>query len=492
VLAQDENNATGTPSLDDYPYTKAVLEGRERWSLVDEDSAKFLKLLPDNCIDSIVCDPPAGVGFMGKEWDHFDAPGIVGADKNFKAGATGRAHSHGVQGVLDVEGPVRARHNFVAFLSEIMRECLRVLKPGGHALVWALPRTSGWTSWALEDAGFEVRDCVYHTFYSGFPKSLDVSKAIDKAAGAERPVDTKHVTRVLNPEDVKVHNYSVGTVAQGGEVDVTGPATLKAAQWEGWGTALKPAVECWWLARKPCEGTVANNVLTYSTGALNIDECRITTDDKLTRVLGKTTTSPSGWKSANRSPVAGKDGARWPSHLVVSHSEDCKLVSSNGAGMVWECAPSCPMRIFGDASRFFYCPKPSRHEREAGCENLPARSGAEAVDREEGSAGTKSPRAGAGRTASEVRNHHPTVKSISLMRYLCRLVTPPGGVVLDPFTGSGSTGCGAILEGFRFVGVEREAEYVAIASARITYWEQQAIAGTVDDADEGVEDACPV
>lgn len=359
MVAQDENNATGVPSLDDYPYTKAVLEGRERWALVDEDSAQFLKLLPDNCIDSIVCDPPSGTSFMGREWDSF-----------------GRAQG--------------ARSAFVAFLSEIMRECLRVLKPGGHALVWALPRTSGWTSWALEDAGFEVRDCVYHGFYSGFPKSLDASKAIDKAAGAERPVvGTKRVTRVLNPEDVKVHNYSVGTVAQGGEVTVTAPATLKAAQWDGFGTALKPAVECWWLVRKSFNDTVAGNVLTYGTGALNIDACRIATDDKLTRELGKTTTSPSGWKSVNRSPVAGKDGARWPSHLIVDHSEECEPDA---------CVPDCPTRMLGNASRFFFTPKPSRREREAGCESLPARSGAEAVDREEGSAGLNSPRAGAGRT----------------------------------------------------------------------------------------------
>jgi site-specific DNA-methyltransferase (adenine-specific) len=473
-------------TLDDYPYTKAVLEGRERWALVDQDSAQFLKLLPDNCIDSIVCDPPAGIGFMAKEWDDYGrvVHGKVRSsdpDKNTKGILAG--YGRGGKHEDRMKHTARSRVGFINFLIPIMRECLRVLKPGGHALVWALPRTSGWTSWALEDAGFEVRDCVYHGFYSGFPKSLDVSKAIDKAAGAERPlVGTKHVTCVLNPEDV--NNYSVGTVAQGGEVAVTAPATLKAAQWEGFGTALKPSVEVWWLVRKSFNDTVAGNVLTYGTGALNIDECRITTGDKLTRKLGKTTTSPSGWQSVNRSPVAGKDGARWPSHLIVGHSEECEPDS---------CAPDCPTRMLGNASRFFFTPKPSRREREAGCESLPARSGAEAVDREEGSAGTRSPRAGAGRTASEVHNHHPTTKSISLMRYLCRLVTPPGGIVLDPFTGSGTTGCGAILEGFRFVGCEREPEYVAIASARITYWEQQALAGTVDDEPgEGVEDACPV
>jgi site-specific DNA-methyltransferase (adenine-specific) len=322
-------------SLVAYPFTQAVLDARQRWSLVDEDCLSFLSKVPDCVIDSICTDPPAAISFMGREWDAFEDRGA-----------------------------------FVGFLTERFLQCYRILKPGGHGLVWSLPRTSHWTAWALEDAGFEIRDCVYHIFGNGFAKGGTIDKTIRRKA----------------PE--------------------------RLAEWEGWGTTLKPAAECWWLIRKPFKGTVAGNVLERGTGALNIDACRITTDEKLTRKLGKTTTSPSGWMSANRSPIAGKDGGRWPANLVFSHNDDCELLgheSVNGSepSERWSCTPGCPIAELdcqsgpsksrkgkprkskkpgdgwgmtktgaeyndeGGASRCVYCATPSRKEKEAGLAELP-------------------------------------------------------------------------------------------------------------------------
>jgi site-specific DNA-methyltransferase (adenine-specific) len=343
------------------------------------DCVEVLRTLPACSVDAIVTDPPAGIAFMGKSWD---------TDKG-------------------------GRDAWIAWMQEVAGECLRVIKPGGHALVWALPRTSHWTGMAWESAGWEPRDKIVHLFGTGFPKSLDVGKAIDKAAG-------------VPPSRITVNeNGSLGGLGSAGwngtprQLHYDSPTTPEAAQWDGWGTALKPAAEDWWLLRKPLAGTVAGNVLRHGTGALNIDGCRI---------------------------AAAK---RWPANVL--HDGSAEVVAG----------------FPGEEARFFYCAKASRADREEGCDNLPERSGADAVDREEGSAGTQSPRAGAGRTAGTVRNHHPTVKNVELMRYLCRLITPPGGTVLDPFTGSGSTGKGAVLESFAFVGIERESDYLQIAAARI-------------------------
>ena len=211
----------------------------------------------------------------------------------------------------------------------------------------------------------------------------------------------------------------------GALIPVTAPATDAARRWNGWGTALKPASEHWTLARKPLIGTVAENVLMHGTGALNIDECRITTDDTLVRKLGKSTTSASGWTSTKRSAVAGKDGGRWPANLVLDEEAATMLDEQSGA--------------VDGASRFFYVAKSSQREKNAG---LP----------------------------DGLENNHPTVKSLALMRWLVKLITPPGGVVLDPFAGSGSTGCATLQEGFRFVGIERDAGSCQIAAARLTYW----------------------
>jgi site-specific DNA-methyltransferase (adenine-specific) len=372
------------------------------------DCLDWLRTLPDARADSLVTDPPAGIGFMGREWDR---------DKG-------------------------GRDAWVAWLAEILREANRALKPGAHALVWALPRTSHWTATAVEDAGFEVRDVVAHLFGSGFPKSLDVGKAIDARAGAVREVvGTKRGT--TSAETGRgMPGKATGVAQVGIEVPVTAPATPEAAAWEGWGTALKPSSEHWILSRKPLIGTVAANVLAHGTGAINVDGCRI------------------GTSSEGAGEYVQPTG-RWPANTVFSHLDEC----------AYECAPGCAVATLdGQAEgvyRFFYVAKPSTRERDAGLEHLPKRDGAELTGRAPDSAGLDNPRAGASATRA---NSHPTVKSIALMRYLTRLATPPGGLVLDPFTGSGTTGCAAVLEGFRFSGAEREAEYVEIARARLAHW----------------------
>ncbi len=356
-----------------------------------------------------------------------------------------------------------ARDVFVVEMREIFEECLRVMRPGAHGLVWALPRTSHWTATALEDAGFEIRDVVLHLFGTGFPKSLDVSKAIDKAAGAEREVigPNPHVskrTRVDHATQGK--NFADDAYVRPLPPDVTAPATDAARQWSGWGTALKPAAEHWILARKPLVGTVAANVLAHGTGALNIDACRI----------GTTVETWPASRSYQRSEPGGRDEkeyqatkpappGRWPAHVTLDEDAAAVLdAQSLASGMHAAGAPrkgsdrdgagaanafkanayhlpnaAANMYRFGDtggASRFFYTAKPSKREKGEG-------------------------------------NTHPTVKPIALMRWLARLITPPGGLVLDPFAGSGTTALACREEGFRFIGFEKDPQSFAIAERRI-------------------------
>jgi site-specific DNA-methyltransferase (adenine-specific) len=286
---------------------------------------------------------------------------------------------------------------------------------------------------------------------SGFPKSLDVSKAIDKAAGAERTevVGVRH--RNAKPfDDTAGWNPNSTT----GDHAYTAPATPEAKQWQGWGTALKPALEPITVARKPLIGTVAENVLQHGTGAINVDGGRVGTEGGGTHcnnrdANGKCLGHDNAGRSTSGETFHAEDssGGRWPANFIHDGSEEAT-------------------DLLGASARFFYCAKASKADRDEGCDKLQERSAGECVDRVEGSAGMESPRAGAGRTSGS-RNHHPTVKPTDLMRYLCRLVTPPSGIVLDPFMGSGSTGKAAMLEGFAFVGIERESEYIDIAKARI-------------------------
>jgi len=369
-----------------------------------------------NSVDSICCDGPYELGFMGRAWD---STGIV-------------------------------------YDPEFWRLCLRVLKPGGHLANFCATRTSHRMVCAVEDAGFEIRDSLLWLYGSGFPKSLDISKAIDKAAGAERE-------QILVPTKPGNHKGQAGDIALGasGMTDISAPATPEAQQWHGWGSALKPAHEPIVLARKPLAGTIAETVLEYGTGGLNVDGCRVAGEMGPDRSLGKPRrTDNTKYGKANERINPQDPAGRWPPNVLLSPETAAKLGDK---------ASYFPVFDYGDEGRFFYAPKASREEREAGCEHLPARSGAEAVEREEGSAGQQNPRAGAGRTASEVRNFHPTVKPVSLMRWLCRLITPPGGLVLDPFAGSGTTGIAAVSEGFDFIGIELDPEHHAIAMARIEH-----------------------
>lgn len=331
------------------------------------DCVAGMGLFPDGYFDSVVCDPPyeltsgGATGFMGQAWD-----------------GSGIAHS-----------------------VPMWREALRVLKPGGHLLAFSGSRTYHRMTCAIEDAGFEIRDQIMWVYGSGYPKSLDVSKAIDKAAGADR------VGRP-NPLASK-QTASIDTTDYGDYNAVThiypDPVTDAAKQWQGWGTALKPAHEPICVARKPLISTVAANVLQHGTGAINIDACRVP-GESTRQVQGE---AEIGFHGGNFAPglETGSDAGRWPANFIHDGLPD-------------------------DWSRFFYCSKASKADRGAG-------------------------------------NIHSTVKPTDLMRYLVRLVTQPGGTVLDPFTGSGSTGKAAALEGFGFIGFELSAEYAAIAQARIDH-----------------------
>jgi site-specific DNA-methyltransferase (adenine-specific) len=365
------------------------------------DCRVMMATLPDASVDAVVCDPPYELGFMGKAWD---ASGI-------------------------------------AYDVEVWRQALRVLKPGGHLLAFSGSRTYHRMTCPIEDAGFEIRDQIMWVYGSGFPKSLDVSKAIDKAAGAERCGETPGAAACKWIErGEKCQGHTNGVLRPTFHTGKSDPATDAARQWSGWGTALKPAHEPICLARKPLAGTVAANVLAHGTGAINVDGCRI----------GDTVeTWPSSRSYAPGQKQPGHIGCtvhtgpvptgRWPANFIHDGSEEAT------AGL-------------GEAARFFYTAKASRDDREEGCD---AR---ELVRRTDGrETESDSPRL----RTTERRNPHPTVKPTDLMRYLVRLVTPPGGTVLDPFTGSGSTGRGAVLEGFNFIGCELSSEYAEIARARI-------------------------
>lgn len=416
------------------------------------DCLQVLKTLPDNSVDSLVTDPPAGISFMGKAWDE---------DKG-------------------------GRKQWVAWMSEVMTECLRVLKPGAHGLVWAIPRTSHWTATALEDAGFEIRDVVTHIFGSGFPKSYNISKAIDatlltgkggpsalKEANKHRPVVSSEKRPVLpngrghgRDEDGNVINVGMLGASESHTIDITSGATEEAKQWQGWGTALKPASEHWILVRKPTsEKTVAANVLKHGVGGLNIDASRIEGIPRTTHAAGNvvTTQAASGHLAGKKphGPTPPPSG-RFPANLVLSHNPDCEETCTPGCAVAALDAQSGVLKSgtlkgteylegkitnvaygthkghaslaregdSGGASRFFYCAKASKKDK-------------------------------------GVDNTHPTIKSSTLMSYLIKLITPPEGIVLDPFMGSGSTGVSAIKDEFGFIGIEKELEYFNISCSRL-------------------------
>lgn len=327
------------------------------YELVHGNSLDVLKDMKDNSIDSIVTDPPYGIAFMGKKWD-YDVPTV-----------------------------------------ELWEECFRVLKPGGHLLSFAGTRTQHRMAVNIEDAGFEIRDMIAWIYGSGFPKSLDISKAIAKV--------------------------------NGDNLDINAADMPTAKQWEGWGTALKPAMEPITVARKSLIGTVVENVLAWGTGGVNVDGCRIeySPDDHVMKYEnysnGRYTSEyQSGTSYTHGTRIQINTQGRWPANVMHDGSDEVLGLfpeTGNGNG--------------NSAARFFYCAKTNKQDRNDGCGG----------------------------------NRHPTVKPTELMRYLCKLVTPPNGIILDPFMGSGSTGKAAILENFSFIGIDMEKEYVDIAEARINY-----------------------
>lgn len=418
------------------------------------DCLKVLHQYASNSFDSMVTDPPSGISFMGAKWD---------AD-------------HG------------GRDLWIWYMRRRFRAAFRVLKPGAHGLVWALPRTSHWTATALEDAGFEIRDVATHLFGQGFPKSLNVSKAIDKSAGAEREVIG---TRVLTGNAAlstkeKGGTYGVGVgTAPAKEVPITAPATESAREWDGWGTALKPASEHWILVRKPlAEDTVAANVLAHRTGAINIDGSRIFTD---------WSERPDSWKASGHSakPDADKIAAppgtginchpqgRWPANVLLTHSDGCDVSTvmvthehpqapSVGPVRSGRCAPDCPIRLLdlqaGPTGAHGRGDQVYEEKRNVYSPGLGARG---AVERD---TGTASRFFYCGKATKKDRgegNDHPTVKPTELMRYWLRLITPPHGTVLDPFSGSGSTVRACALEGFSCVGIDLAEKNIEITRRRL-------------------------
>ena len=445
------------------------------------DCLDRLKELPDNSVDSIVTDPPYGISFMAKKWD-YDVPSV-----------------------------------------DVWTEAMRVLKPGGHALIACGTRTQHRMVVNIEDAGFEIRDVVSWIYGSGFPKSLNISKAIDKCNGDPNRLEKftawmrttgmkpKAVNNILGTATMAGHYFDktqpaiptatlwaklrphitieipawvdelvdrieaerevVGSKTAGmgtgqtfgmlqsegdninanKEIDITAPATESAKQWDGWGTALKPACEFFTLCRKPLsEKTIAANVLKWGTGGINVDGCRVGTSDNLSNNVTNST-APTIFASGGAIRTETHTQGRFPANLIHDGSKEVLdlfpvtksgiAVKKNLDGRTYNAHQEWGLKAkagedigYGDkgsASRFFYAAKASKKDREEG-------------------------------------NTHPTVKPTDLMRYLCRLITPTGGTVLDPYMGSGSTGKAARREGFRFVGIEREPEYMAIAEARIT------------------------
>ena len=391
-------------------------EGQD-FTLYQGDNLDVLPTLADNSVDAIVTDPPYELGFMGKSWD---ASGI-------------------------------------AFNPAMWREAMRVLKPGGHLLAFSGSRTYHRIAVAIEDAGFEIRDQIMWIYGSGFPKSMNLSKAIEatlttgnanktqfsKLNGKKTPRrDANGLMHGNEFHDNRPNDYT--KTAEGDFLSELEPTTDEAKQWQGWGTALKPAHEPIVVARKPVIGTVAANVLTYGTGGLNIDGGRVEglSDKEKNWTPQRQNTKPDiyvgGAQIGDEQPMYNNKG-RWPANVIHDGLED-------------------------EWARFFYCAKTSKRDRNEGLDDFDEVRIHDG--RAEGGVGGSNPR---NRTNNYRQNHHPTVKPTDLMRYLCRLVTPKGGIVLDPFTGSGSTGKAAIYEGFKFIGIEMTEEYLPIAKARIEF-----------------------
>jgi site-specific DNA-methyltransferase (adenine-specific) len=572
----------------------------ERAAVVLADCVDVMRAMEPHSVDAIVCDPPYGLEFMGKEWDRLesgagDKRGIVDAVE-WAGGEESSPYSRArVRWQHGSAGP-RAMQEWHYVWAV---EALRVLKPGGYLLAFGGTRTYHRLACAVEDAGFEIKDSKVWLYGQGFPKSLNVSRAIDKTlapdAGGGEGRDELGVGDI-DPEtggtilEVDERKHEPGNTLSGaGDARpvrrfVTEPVTEEAKKWQGWGTALKPAHEPICLARKPLIGSVVRNVLEHGTGALNVDGCRVGWgeegdlseerreagySEEAKKALGGTAAAEN--ESGFTGEVEGADSSlgRWPANVLMTHHPDCRQVGAKvvrGDGHFprastpsmfqarghrdgderslledtvpeYECVEGCPVRELdeqsgqsrsaggqigktsdqggdvyeggwahaergdpgygdeGGASRFFatfegcgaesigaeptcapiepdsqsrflYAAKADPFERNAGLDDFEERP----VLWSSGEQNPGSFQSEGSRRAA--RNDHPTVKPINVMRWLVRLVTPPGGLVLDPFMGSGTTGIACALEGFRFLGVERDEHFAEIAAARIAYWDR--------------------
>ncbi len=413
----------------------------KRTKLMLGDNIESLRKLPDNSIDSVVTDPPYGLSFMNKKWDH-DVPSV-----------------------------------------EFWKEVYRVLKPGGHVLSFGGTRTYHRMVVNIEDAGFEIRDQIMWLYGSGFPKSHNIGKSVDKLQGNEREIVGVSAAQRLNKR------------TDAPSLDMNGREVLETkgqSPWEGWGTALKPANEPICVARKPLsEKSVAENVLKWGTGGINIDGCRVegaygsgqneVIEGKDANVFNDGEKKASGHKQ--KVMVSNPEG-RFPANIILDEiagelldeqsgisksvpdtrkvKNNIKGVTNFGQGKLTNHNDS------GGASRFFYQAKVSKQERNMGLDEFEDKIKTSLqVTMSDGVIPETH-----NRFSSVVKNNHPTVKPVSLMAYLCRLVTPPNGIVLDPFMGSGSTGIAARLEGFRFLGMEMDKDYFKIAESRIENYEK--------------------
>lgn len=407
------------------------------------DCLDVLPTIASDSIDACVTDPPAGISFMGSKWD----------------------------------GDKGGRRQWVAWLTQVMEEVYRVLKPGAHAFVWALPKTSHWTGMALEDAGFEIREVHLHLFGSGFPKSTSISKRIDVEAGATREI-------VGNTASVSGRTIGRG-MSEGyhgkivsGHCVITNPATDAAKQWQGWGTATKPSAEFWWLVRKPIsERTVAQNVLRHGTGGLNVDACRVPADwnndpssgfghgynvsgyQKDANCYGKFDEKPAGW-----TPTQG----RWPSH--VTHSGDPTILAEF-AKFGESKGTASANRNGRDDGYVFSLNRKHDTIRGHSDSGTPARFFASLPTTEADLDAARMFYSAKSSTTDRMGTSHPTTKPIELIFWLCKLITPPNGVIIDPFGGSGTTAVAARKAGFSAVLIEKELKYVNMINMRLDHTE---------------------
>ena len=434
------------PAVSPLPVNTDPWKQFGRVTLYLGDNLVILRAMRANSVDAFVTDSPYGIGFMGKEWDTFTRENVktAAAMKQRKNPADlanlqnvyGRKRSPAMSpSQIEYDRTIEGQRGFQFWCEEWAREVFRVLKPGGHLLACGTPRSSHRMVCGIEDAGFEIRDCIAWLFGQGFPKS---------------------------------HNLE-----------------------DGWGTALKPGHEPICVARKPFDGTIEENFERWGVGALNIDRCRLeVTDDEYAKNAsgdrGHEDNRTRNHEAFKMTAGSASDIGRWPPNVALDEDAARELDAQSGVRVSGanptrrgsdkfrkifgkfkgeqNCTPARGADA-GGASRFFFCPKPSRLERDYGCDDMPMLTPGECTDRQDGSAGLR-PYAGAGRSGGG-RNPHPTVKPVNLMRWLIWLVTPPAGVVADPFLGSGTTGMAAVVDGYTFIGIEREPDYLETSYARI-------------------------